>query len=104
MALGEPKIDPSEARIRLASMPGFGRWSLTAGGLGFARFAPGTWGSLPPCVVVLVLCAIVPMGSGWVIQAVLAAILCCMMITDDDGGGGLGGGHGGITFGGFGGK
>jgi phosphatidylglycerophosphatase A len=75
MALGEPKIDPSEARIRLASMPGVGRWSLTAGGLGFARFAPGTWGSLPPCVVVLVLCAIVPMGSGWVIQAVLAAIL-----------------------------
>ena len=43
--------------------------------------------------------------STWlVIGAVLAAILCCMMITDDDGGGGLGGGHGGITFGGFGGK
>ena len=43
--------------------------------------------------------------STWlVIGAVLAAILCCMMITDDDGGGGHGGGHGGITFGGFGGK
>jgi phosphatidylglycerophosphatase A len=75
MALGEPKIDPSEARTRLASMPGLGRWSLTAGGLGFARFAPGTWGSLPACVVVLALCATVPMGFGWVIQAVLAAIL-----------------------------
>ena len=75
MGLGEPKINPSEARVRLSSMPAFGRWSLTVGGLGFARFAPGTWGSLPPCVAVLALCAVLPTGSGWVIHAVLGAML-----------------------------
>jgi ribosomal protein S27AE len=44
-----------------------------------------------------------PLSTWMVIGAVLAALLCCMMITDDDGSG-LGGGHGGVTFGGFGGK
>jgi phosphatidylglycerophosphatase A len=74
-ALGEPKLPPSEARARLASLDALSRWSLTAGGLGFARFAPGTWGSLPPCVAVLVLCAVLPAGLGWVLQAVIGAFL-----------------------------
>ena len=74
-ALGEPKLPPSEARARLASLDALPRWSLTAGGLGFARFAPGTWGSLPPCVAVLALCAVLPAGLGWVLQAVIGAII-----------------------------
>jgi phosphatidylglycerophosphatase A len=45
------------------------------GGLGFQRFASGTWGSLPPCVAVLVLVAVLPAGFAWVIDAVLAAML-----------------------------
>jgi phosphatidylglycerophosphatase A len=78
--LGEPKIDPSEARARLAALPWAQRASLTVGGLGFARFAPGTWGSLPPCVLVLALVATLPADAGWVIQVVLLAVLAwaCM--------------------------
>ena len=74
-ALGEPKIDPSLARERLAGMVPFRRFSLTVGGLGFARFAPGTWGSVPPCVVVLVLAAALPAGMRWVIDAALLVLL-----------------------------
>lgn len=72
---GEPKLPPAEARARLASLPAIERRSLTAGGLGFARFAPGTWGSIPPCVAVLALCAALPAGLGWVLQAVLGAFI-----------------------------
>ena len=68
-------MDPALARERLAGMPWFPRFSLTVGGLGFQRFASGTWGSLPPCVAVLVLVAVLPAGWGWVIDAVLAAML-----------------------------
>ena len=68
-------MDPALARERLAGMPWFPRFSLTVGGLGFQRFASGTWGSLPPCVAVLVLVAVLPTGFAWVIDAVLAAML-----------------------------
>ena len=68
-------MDPALARERLAGMPWFPRFSLTVGGLGFQRFASGTWGSLPPCVAVLVLVAVLPAGWAWVIDAVLAAML-----------------------------
>lgn len=73
--LGEPTLPPADARARLASLPSVQRASLTAGGLGFARFAPGTWGSLPPCVAVLVLCAALPAGLGWVVQAAIGAFI-----------------------------
>lgn len=73
--LGEPKVDPAQARAAIASMPAFARFSLTVGGLGFARFAPGTWGSLPPCAAVLVLVAALPADLRWVIDAVLVAML-----------------------------
>jgi phosphatidylglycerophosphatase A len=73
--LGEPKMDPAVARARLAAMKPFPRFSLTVGGLGFARFAPGTWGSVPPCVLVLVLVATLPHGLGWVIDAALGVLL-----------------------------
>ena len=33
----------------------FGRWLITCFGLGYLRPAPGTWGSLPPVLVSLVL-------------------------------------------------
>ena len=73
--LGEPKIAPAEARARLAALPWVKRASLTVGGLGFARFAPGTWGSLPPCALVLGLVAVLPPETGWVIQVSLLATL-----------------------------
>ena len=73
--LGEPKVDPAEARAAMASLPPFARWSLTAGGLGYARFAPGTWGSIPPCAAVLVLVAALPADLRWAIDAVLVAML-----------------------------
>lgn len=74
-ALGVPKSDPGVARERLASLPWLQRSSLTVGGLGFARFAPGTWGSLPPCAAVLVLAVVLPADARWVIDAVLLALL-----------------------------
>jgi len=74
-SLGEPKMDPQVARQRMAGMPWFPRFSLTVGGLGFAPFASGTWGSLPPCIVVLGLVALLPAGYGWVIDATLVALL-----------------------------
>ena len=73
-ALGEPKIDPALARERLAGMVPFRRFSLTVGGLGFKRFAPGTWGSLPPCVAVALLAAALPSGMRWVIDAALMVL------------------------------
>ena len=80
MALGEPKIDPAIARERLAALPPFARFSVTVGGLGFARFAPGTWGSVPPCVAVLVLVAVLLADLAWVIDAVLGAMLAWAVI------------------------
>jgi phosphatidylglycerophosphatase A len=80
MALGEPKIDPSVARARLAALSGLARFSLTVGGLGFARFAPGTWGSIPPCAAVLLLVAVLPAGLAWVINAVLVAMLAWAVV------------------------
>ena len=74
-SLGEPKMDPAVARERLAGMPWFPRFSLTVGGLGFAPFASGTWGSLPPCIAVLGLVVLLPAGLGWVIDAVLVVLL-----------------------------
>ncbi len=73
--LGEPKLPPDDARRALAAMPWFARFSLTAGGLGFARFAPGTWGSLPPCIMVAILAATLPAGDAWIIQAALVLLL-----------------------------
>lgn len=74
-ALGTPKSDPARARERLVALPWVARASLTVGGLGYARFAPGTWGSLPPCIAVLALVAVLPEGSRWVIDAALLAML-----------------------------
>jgi len=42
--------DPSSGLRR-----GVGDWVVTAGGLGRMRPAPGTWGSLPPVVLALIL-------------------------------------------------
>ena len=44
------------------------------------------------------------LASWLIVAAVIAAFFCCMIAIDGDGGGGLGGGHGGVSFGGFGGK
>ncbi len=55
MALGEPRVRPHVAKARMRALPWFARFSLSAGGLGYARFASGTWGSLPPCVLVALL-------------------------------------------------
>lgn len=73
--LGEGKMRPELARERLAGMAWLPRVSLTVGGLGFARFASGTWGSLPPCVIVLILVAALPADYAWVINAVLVALV-----------------------------
>ena len=73
--LGAPKSDPAAARAALAAMPWFPRWSLTVGGLGYARFASGTWGSLPPCAVALLLVAVLPAGSGWAVSAAMLVFL-----------------------------
>lgn len=51
--LGSPRVRPHLAAVRMRVLPWFARFSLSAGGLGYARFASGTWGSLPPCVLVL---------------------------------------------------
>lgn len=46
---------------------------LTAGGLGKLRPAPGTWGSTPPCALVLLLALL---GADlWLIQALLALLV-----------------------------
>ena len=74
-ALGEPRNDPAAARAALAPLSWMARWSLTAGGLGFARFAPGTWGSLPPCFLVAALVAVLPTHAAWTIDASLALLL-----------------------------
>jgi phosphatidylglycerophosphatase A len=54
----------------MRALPWLARVSLTAGGLGYARFASGTWGSLPPCVAV----AVLVWGDQpvWMVNAVLA--------------------------------
>jgi len=52
-------------------LPRFGRLSVTAMGLGHLRPAPGTWGSLPPLVAVLVLLALG--APEWFIALVMAA-------------------------------
>ena len=72
-ALGQPKSDPAAARAALAAMPWLARQSLTVGGLGYARFASGTWGSLPPCVAALLAVAVLPAGWWWGVSAVMLA-------------------------------
>lgn len=47
--------------------------SLTAGGLGLLRPAPGTWGSLPPVFVAAALAA--SGAGGWAINGALVALL-----------------------------
>jgi len=74
-ALGQPKSDPAAARAALAAMPWLARQSLTVGGLGYARFASGTWGSLPPCVAALLAVAVLPAGWWWGVSAVMLALL-----------------------------
>lgn len=72
MALGEPKVRPHVAAARMRALPWLARWSLSAGGLGYARFASGTWGSLPPCALVLALVWLAqPL---WVVNAALALL------------------------------
>lgn len=72
MALGSPKVHPRVAAARMRSLPWFARVSLTAGGLGYARFASGTWGSLPPCVAVAVL--VWGDQPAWIINTALALL------------------------------
>ncbi len=61
------------------------RWSLTAGGLGLLRPAPGTWGSLPPVVVA---CALAWGGApNWSIDGALmifalAGTMACLRYGD----------------------
>lgn len=72
MALGEPRGRPHVAAARMRSLPWCARWSLSAGGLGYARFASGTWGSLPPCVLVA---GLVWAGQPvWVVNTALALL------------------------------
>lgn len=55
MKHGGVRVRPHVAAARMRSLPWLARFSLSAGGLGYARFASGTWGSLPPCVMVALL-------------------------------------------------
>lgn len=54
-----------------SSLSAFGRLSVTALGLGRLRPAPGTWGSLPPLVAVLLLLALG--ASQWLVVVIMAA-------------------------------
>lgn len=57
---------------RMRSLPWLARFSLTAGGLGYMPLASGTWGSLPPCLLVLLLlCSGQPV---WMTQVILALL------------------------------
>lgn len=60
---------------------------LTVGGLGRLRPAPGTWGSLPPPVLALVMLALLG-GGHWTMNASiallgLAAAVVCLRFGDD---------------------
>lgn len=67
---GERAAGASEA-ARAAGLSALGRFAITAGGLGLLRPAPGTWGSLPPLVMVLLLLALG--APTWLIAVVMAA-------------------------------
>lgn len=54
-------------------------WVLTVGGLGLLRPGPGTWGSLPPVVLGMVLAALLPRAgvvAGLLLLALAASIAC----------------------------
>lgn len=55
------------------SLGRFERFAVTAGGLGFLRPAPGTWGSLPPAVVAWLLASC--SAERWRIDAALVLLL-----------------------------
>ncbi|MCA9285861.1 MAG: phosphatidylglycerophosphatase A [Phycisphaerales bacterium] len=75
-AIGEPPPRPARALLpgdlRLATLPRFERFVLTAGGLGLLRPAPGTWGSLPP--VLLTVAMVGFLGPHWTVNASLVVL------------------------------
>lgn len=78
----KPRVSPKALRDAI----GFGPWfSVTAGGLGHMWPASGTWGSLPPALLMVGL-AWTP-APGWVhmlVQGVLAALasIACVRVGD----------------------
>jgi phosphatidylglycerophosphatase A len=78
----KPRVSPKVLRDAI----GFGPWfSVTAGGLGHMWPASGTWGSLPPALLMVGL-AWTP-APGWVhllVQGVLAALasIACVRVGD----------------------
>ena len=52
----------------------------TCGGLGFLPKAPGTWGSLPPLLIVLV-CGHFGLIQGWIIALLLALLVVSSIVT-----------------------
>ncbi|MGI9013100.1 MAG: phosphatidylglycerophosphatase A family protein [Phycisphaerales bacterium] len=58
---------------------------LTVFGLGFMRPAPGTWGSLPPCIIAFAIISLVPTDATWLLTAAmillaLAAGVVCIAL------------------------
>jgi phosphatidylglycerophosphatase A len=47
---------------------------LTGGGLGYLPLAPGTWASLVPCAVFLLLAWLLGSGGGWIVAAAMGAL------------------------------
>ncbi|MFW5653450.1 MAG: phosphatidylglycerophosphatase A, partial [Planctomycetota bacterium] len=52
---------------------------LTAGGLGHLRPAPGTWGTLPPCAIVLLMAMLGV--DAWIIHATLFVVLVAACVA-----------------------
>jgi phosphatidylglycerophosphatase A len=50
------------------------KWILTGGGLGYLPLAPGTWGSLAPCAVFLLLAWALGGGAVWIVAAAMGAL------------------------------
>lgn len=78
----KPRVSPKALRDAI----GFGPWfSVTAGGLGHMWPASGTWGSLPPALLMVGLAW--TLAPGWVhmlVQGVLAALasIACVRVGD----------------------
>jgi phosphatidylglycerophosphatase A len=50
------------------------KWILTGGGLGYLPVAPGTWASLAPCAVFLLLAWALGDGAVWIVAAAMGAL------------------------------
>lgn len=52
---------------------------LTAGGLGFCRPAPGTWGSTPPAAIAFLMASL--LGATWLIEGVMVALIIIFTVV-----------------------